>query len=263
MPQEFRNATIREADFSRARLDFFEWHDCTFERVCFDHASLQQVRLYGCHFNRCSFRSTDLRDASLSVGSGGAETEFVDTAFHRVDFRGATGCNLVFRSTSFHSCKLDRFVFDGPLCDGVAFLGKCNELTFRGTPKDSERNQLRLDLSRATVKWLNADYGIDLRQVVLPEDGSCLIIQDRIKAIEVLATRLCENDVGQSGYLVAKMLRGVYSERALSPLELSQDTVLISKAMIADFAETDDVNFVSSIFALIRSTAEAAGHVVR
>lgn len=259
---EFNDDTLRDINFSKARLDFSVWNDCCFERVCFDGAKLNQVRFFGCRFVDCSFRSADLRNSSFSVGRNGIETEIASTIFEKSDFRGASCSNPVFRSTSLLNCKLDGFVFDGALCEGVVFTGKYKELTFRGIPLDTERNRLRIDLSNASLAWLNADFGVDLSEVVLPADGSCLIIKDRLRAVASLCSRL-PREAGQAGGLVANVLNGLFSDRAVSTLEPTQDTILISKEMIADFAETDDANVVSSVFNLVRTICLSDGFLVR
>lgn len=259
---EFNGDTLREVDFSKIRLDFSVWNDCCFERICFDAVKLHQVRFFGCRFVNCRFCSADLRDASFSVGRNGIETEIVSTIFEKSDFRGASCSNLVLRSTSFLNCKLDGFVFDGALCDGVAFTGKYKELTFRGVPRDTERNRLRIDLSHAKVVWLNADFGVDLSEVDLPTDGSCFIIKNRLRAVASLCFRL-PREAGHAGSLVANVLSGLFSDRGLSALESTQDTILISKEMIADFAETDDETVVNSVFNLVRTICQSDGFLVR
>jgi uncharacterized protein YjbI with pentapeptide repeats len=258
---EFDDATLRQVDFSKARLDFSVWNNCSFEDVCFDRAKLQQVRFFGCRFQNCTFKSTSLADAAFSIGRGGAETEIMSTVFERSDFRGASCSNPVLRSTAFLNCKLGGFVFEGALCDNVVFAGKYKELTFRGLPGDSARNRLKLDLSKASLMWLNADDGIDLSDVVLPGDGSYLIIKNRLQAV----TRICDRlalDPTPGGQAVAKMLQGLFSDRGMSPLARAQDSLLISKAMIADFADTEDTILVSRIFKLIREVCQTEGFLV-
>jgi uncharacterized protein YjbI with pentapeptide repeats len=259
--QEFDDAKLREVDFSKARLDCSVWNHCHFERVKFDRTILNQVRFFGCRFVGCSFRNADLRDASFSVGRSGAGTIVEECVFDGANFRGASCSNPHFRSSSFAHCKLDGFVFDGASCERVTFEGKYDELTFRGTARDTERNRLSIDLSKANVTWLNADYGVDLRQVVLPADGSAMILSDRLRAVERVADRLLSG-ADESGLLTARVLRGLYSDRAISPLEKNQDTFWISKPMIGDFAETNDVDIVESIFALIGSTCRSEGCLV-
>lgn len=258
---QFEEATLCDVDLSKARLDFSVWNHCVFERVCFDRASLQQCRFFGCRFVNCSFCAATLRDASFSIGRGGLETEFVGTVFDNADFRGATCSNPILRSTSFLNCKLRGFVFDGALCDNVIFEGEYKELTFRGLPGDSLRNRLCVDLSRARLMWLNADFGIDLEPVALPSDDSCFIIRDRIRTISLLCSDL-QQEAGPARK-IANVLRALYSDRALSPLDRNQDSLLISRAMLADFAETEDPGTVGTPFDLMRNLCQSEGVLVK
>lgn len=256
--QEFSDATLRRIDFTKARLDFSVWNNCSFEHVRFDNAKLQNVRFFGCRFVDCSFRSTSLRDASFSVGRNGTETEIIRTAFEKADFKGASCHNLVMRSTSFLNCKLDGFVFDSAVFDNVDIAGEIDELTIRGTPGEPSRNRLHVDLSKASVTWLNADFGVDLTAMALPVDGSCIVLKERLRAITVLNTRLTQ-EAGDTGKEVARLLMAIYSDRSLSPMEPSQTTIAITHAQIKSLLETDDEAVTKPIFERIRSIAEQEG----
>jgi uncharacterized protein YjbI with pentapeptide repeats len=256
--QEFSDAALRRIDFSRARLDFSVWNNCCFEHVRFDNAKLQNVRFFGCRFVDCSFRSTSLRDASFSVGRNGTETEIIRTVFEKADFKGASCHNPVLRSTSFLNCKLDGFVFDSALCDSVDIAGEYDELTFRGMPGEPDRNRLRVDLSNASVTWLHADYGVDLAAMTPPADSSCIVITERLRAINVLNARLSQ-EAGDTGKEVARLLMAIYSDRSMSPMEPSQTTFAITHGQIRSFLETDDEAVTKPVFEKIRSIADQEG----
>jgi uncharacterized protein YjbI with pentapeptide repeats len=256
--QEFQDATIRRVNFSKARLNFSVWNDCHFDHVNFDGARLDSVRFFGCRFDACSFHSVELKDASFSVGRNGRETEINNTVFVKADFRGASCHNPVLRSTSFIDCKMDGFVFDGPLFDAVEIAGTYSELTVRGVHGEPARNRLRADLSKARLTWLNADYGVDLTAAILPADRSCLVITNRLCAVNRLCDRL-PLKLGETGDRVARVIEALFGNRAMSPLKPSQTTFLLSRGMIADFAETNDEDVVESVFTRIRLIAEQDG----
>jgi len=258
---EFTNATLRDIDLNNATISFSVWSDCTFERVDFGHTHMNHARFFGCRFFNCTFSRTGLRNASFSVGRNGLETEISATCFNHVDFRSASCSNPVLRLTRFRNCKLDGFVFDGALCEHVSFIGKYPELTFRGVPNDRDRNLLGIDLSYANITWLNADRGLNLHAVIPPLDGSCLIIKERVRAIDCICERL-PREAGAHGSLVSAVLVGLFSDRALSPLDPCQDMVLISKSMISDFAETTSTEIVNSIFFCVRAIAQSEGFLV-
>lgn len=254
----FDDATLRRVDLSKSRLDFSVWNNCHFCNVSFDSAKMLNVRFFGCTFHDCSFRSTALQNASFSVGRNGAETELVNTVFEKGDLRGASCNNPVLRAVRFVNCKFGQFVFDSPLCDQVDFVGKYEELTFRGTPREPARNNLRIDLSKADVFWLHADHGLDLTWVKLPADGSCMVITDRVRAVEILACRV-ETGGDEPAKKVANLLRSVYSDRGISPLEAGQTTFVISRRMVEYFADNPGPKRVAELFDKLRSIAQAEG----
>jgi uncharacterized protein YjbI with pentapeptide repeats len=256
--QEFCEASLRRIDFSKARLDFSVWNNCTFEHLRFDNAKLQNVRFFGCRFVDCSFRSTSFRDASFSVGRNGGETEIIRTVFEKADFQGTSCHSPVLRSTSFLNCKLDGFVFDSALFDNVHIAGEYDELTFRGMPGEPDRNRLHVDFSKASVTWLNADFGVDLTAMTLPADGSCIVIKERQRGIAVLNARLAE-EAGDTGKEVARLLMAIYSDRSMSPMEPSQTTFALTHGQIKSLLETDDEAVTKSVFERIRSIAEQEG----
>lgn len=258
--QKFYDVTLKRVDFSEARLDFSVWNDCRFEEVCFDRAKLCNVRFFGCTFGNCTFRSTLLSDASFSVGRIGAETEISDTVFESARFGGASCHNLVLRNCRFVRCKFGSFVFESPLCDHVEFVGRYKQLTFRGMPRDPERNRLRIDLTKTWLCWLNANHGLDLSWVRVPADGSCMVIADRLKAVEVLAEQL-DVQGSEAAKKVATLLRKLYTDRSISPLSQDQTTFLLSRAMIEDFA--GDAEQGAELFEKIRSIAEEEGFLAK
>jgi uncharacterized protein YjbI with pentapeptide repeats len=254
----FADATLKRVDLSEALLDFCVWNNCHFQQVSFDRAKLRNVRFFGCVLDGCSFRSTDLSDASFSVGRNGAETHIINTSFEKANFGGASCHNPVLKATQFVNCKLGKFVFDSPLCDGVTFVGKYKELTFRGTPGERGRNNLKVDLTKADVFWFDADHGLDLTWVKLPADASCMLITDRLRAVEVLAKAL-ESEGGEAAKKVAKVLRYVFSDAGVSPDDPAQKMFLISRRMVEDFADEPGEKVVEQIFRRLRETAEQAG----
>src|SRR5205807_2031460 len=98
-------------------------------------------------------------------------TLFWNTHFEKADFRGASCHNPVLKASQFVNCKFGQFVFDGPDCNEVTFVGQYKELTFRGTPDEPSRNCLKIDLRDASICWLHANHGLDLTWVKLPRDG--------------------------------------------------------------------------------------------
>lgn len=254
----FYDAVVRRVDFSHAQLDFSVWNDSRFEQVIFDSATLCQVRFYGCQFVDCSFRFTRLHDATFSVGRNGRETEILRTRFEKCNFGGASSENIVWQDVVFKHCKLQGFVFEASQCDRVSFIGKYKELEFRGTRGEVVRNRPTLSLADANLSWLHANHGIDLSHVILPRDGSCIVILDRLRAVEVIAERLTEM-YGERVANLARIFRGIFSNRGQSPLSQDQTMVFVSKRMLGEIGDDLPPEFVATIFDEIKSIAKSMG----
>jgi len=136
--------------------------------------------------------------------------------------------------------------------------GRCAALNVRGTPGESERNRFSVDLSDAQITWLNADYGVDLAAAILPSDGSCMVVTDRIRAVEVMGDRL-RSSAGVVGRRVADAMTALYSADAISPLEASQTTVFISVGMVEKMSRGSDRQDAETVFGLMRGVAEEEG----
>jgi uncharacterized protein YjbI with pentapeptide repeats len=256
--QKFDDVMLMRVDLSEAMLEFSVWNNCRFEEVTFDDASLRHARFFGCVFERCSFRSTALSHASLSVGRNGTETQVRNSSFDRAVLDGASCHNPVFMNVRFDRCKLGSFVFDSPLLDQVEFVGAYKSLSLRGMPKERERNRAKIDLAKARICWLNADDGLDLTWVKLPADGSCMLITDRVRAVKLLADRL-DAEGSAAGAKVGHMLLKLYSDKGISPLSADQTMFVLSRGMVADFAEESDPPRAAEIFEKVRRIAEEAG----
>jgi hypothetical protein len=147
------------------------------------------------------------------------------------------------------------------MCDHVDFAGEIDELTFRGMPGEPSRNRLHADLSKASVTWLNADFGVDLTAMTPPADGSCIVIKNRLRAITILNSRLSQ-ETGDTGKQVARLLMAIYSDRSMSPMEPSQTTFALTYGQIKYFLETEDEAITKPVFEKIRTVAQEEGFLV-
>lgn len=258
---EFTATSLRRVDLAKAKLDHSVWIKCAFHEVHFNHARLLGVRFFGCNFVDCTFASTTLRDTSFSVAQDGAETTLKRCTFTKADFRGASNYNPVFQDVQFIDCKLDGFVFNQPLCEGVEFYGKYKELTFKGMPGANERNRLGVNLRNAQIVWLHANHGLDLSLVTLPADGSCFVVGNRKLAIERMCDRLLtEMPVAK---MLAKILHSIFSDRSISPLSADQETLLVSQGMMSAIDDSLSDQQMAEAYQILRHTAQDEGFLLR
>ena len=234
--QKFDNVSFRSVDFSQSDLDFSVWSKCHFQEAKFDRASLQSCRFFGCGFTECSFVGTNCANGSFSVEIDGSETSFHRCLFENTKFRGVSWCKPTFTKTSFIRCRFSKGEFDGASFEASRFVGNYEELSFRGDASIGQRNRLDIDMTGADVAWLHANHGVDLAGLRLLPNGPSMVIQRRGDAIPILVRRLVSErkDAGA----VAYMLENIFTEKSVSPLSSSQQTVFISARMIQELDET-------------------------
>jgi hypothetical protein len=258
--QEVTAAILRRIDLFAAKLDHLAWIKCRFDHVRFDSARLQGARFFGCSFFDCTFTSTSLRDAAFSVAPDGTETILRECTLTKTDLKHASTFNVIFNNVKFIDCQLRGFDFNQPLCEKVEFVGKYDELTFKGMPRGGERNRLGIDLHRARVGWLHANHGLNLRSMILPEDGSCFIVTNRKSSIEYLCSYLSTQM--PTAKVLAKILRGIFSDRSISPLSPDQETFLLSRGMVLELDDSLSEQEAAKAFQLLRHAAQEQGYLL-
>lgn len=259
--QEIRDATLDRVDLKGADLSSCIWDGCTFDKVSFDQSQLGGGRFLGCVFEQCSFQGTNLKNTDFNLSWGGRETEISNTVFDGADFRGASFHNLRCRKSAFLRCKLGPLVFDAPMFQEVVFSGMYKALAFRGMPGEPERNRLGITLADAAITWLEADNGLDLSLIVLPSNGSCAVLRERIHAVEQLAVRLPEV-CGPVARVTAATLKRLYSDERASPLSPDQTFFMISKGMLNECDKALSPEDVERVFIAIKSIAGDSGYLV-
>jgi uncharacterized protein YjbI with pentapeptide repeats len=231
--KRFENVIFRDVDFSRSRLDSSVWSKCRFERVIFDRVSLQGSRFFGCNFVDCSFRATNFSNAALSPEMDGVECSLEACRFQKARFVGTSWSNPIISNSEFAECRFGKSVFDGAEFRSTRFSGTYEELCFRGIPDTPERNRLELDLTHADVTWLHANHGVDLTALRLPPNA--VVIKHRKNSIPIISRRLLSDC--REARIVAGMLVALFTDKSISPLSNSQDSIFISARMIMELDE--------------------------
>jgi len=259
--QKFEEVSLRRVDFAQSELDFSVWSRCHFEEVSFDRASLRNCRFFGCEFRVCSFLSTECANAAFSVGVDGTETSFRRCQFENARLRGVSWCKPSFAETSFIRCRFGQSEFDGASFEASRFVGHYDELTFRGDTSIGQRNCLDIDMTSAEVTWLNANHGVDLSCLRLLPLGPSIVVLKREEAIPAIAKQLgAERREAQK---LARMLENIFTEKSVSPLASSQQTVYISVGLIRELDESLSKDQAEGLLRVIREIAFDKGFAAR
>jgi len=174
----FESLILKDIDLSKAALRDGVWQDCRLERVRFDGARLLGTSLRSGLITESSFRGASLRDTHWGLKTRPGP-DVAGTDFSEADLRESTFDFPLFRDCRFSRTELRRVDFFGARFEGCVFEGLLDEVLFHGRwpwPEDPEVRDLRnpmtdVDFSRAELRWVEFDMGIDLSSCRLPTDG--------------------------------------------------------------------------------------------
>ncbi len=175
---EVRGCKLKGVDFSGAMLRDLRFFDSSFTDCRFDGADCREWRMWGCDVQRCSFRSADLRDASIGAWSKGRFMRWSEVDFSGADMRRIVASEAVFAGCEFANARLEHIDF-GSVFAGCHFAGHLREVQFYDRAFDSHQREpnrmLDCDFSEALLDWV-AFRRLDLDHVKLPSGPEHLVV---------------------------------------------------------------------------------------
>lgn len=194
-PDSFNGVHFVDYDFSFACLEDLWFEACVLDNILFCGANGTGFRDEASIFRQVDFTRACWYGATL--GLKGARYE--RCRFERTDLRRAFFYCGYFTDCHFSSAKWSRDVsFEGSHFIRSKISGKMRQLFFKAvedplvhdlcgySPVESN-SPIDLDLSAAQVEELLTIGPVDVSQVVLPQDGSALLIRDRAAGAQKLA----------------------------------------------------------------------------
>ena len=182
------NIIFENIDFSYANFENILFSKCKFIQCIFAHSRMISIHEEQCEFSNCTFKK-----GAISGWLGMGESIYRNVSFDSVKLVGINMSWPNFEKCQFVNCDLKRTDFGGSHFDGVKFIGKVEDVWFRGILKADEKNNrywkssyerwntikpMKVDFSDATLTYIDFSDYCDLSEVVLPKDGSCYLIQD-------------------------------------------------------------------------------------
>jgi uncharacterized protein YjbI with pentapeptide repeats len=180
---ELYRAQIRDVDFSYAYFGHAILKQCVFEHVFLTGVENSRWNERGCRFVGVDFTEARLRGAA--IGIDGSIYEHV--SFQGADFTGAVFVRPQFKDCDFSNAKLRQLDFNASNFVNCTFRGKLESVWFRKyypSKSDEQRmgkaspNEMRnVDFSQASLWDVVFTGGVDLSRVILPEDGSHILLR--------------------------------------------------------------------------------------
>jgi uncharacterized protein YjbI with pentapeptide repeats len=180
-----RGAHWKGIDFSGARLGFLQFFDSTIEDCSFDGATCHRWEVRGTTIADTSFRSADLREASLGgVREGHERNSFRQVDFTEADMRGTLWISCDMLGARFVETNLLQVDFQGTVFEECTFEGQLDSVIFRREPSQPFRNEAfppnemkGVDLRRAELRFVEF-RGLDMDDVQWPESPDYLVVDD-------------------------------------------------------------------------------------
>lgn len=173
-----KNVTSCDLDLSHCSLSSLWIENCTFENVNFRNADLRGISDLGNTFKNCFFTGTKFQTACLGYkGSSYRNCTFDAAKFNRAVFTRAE-----FDECSFINCKLKGVDFKASSFVDCAFVGKLDDVWFRGGfPLESlitefgqpRRNRMmNVSFQDAILHDITFSDCCDLSTIVVPREGN-------------------------------------------------------------------------------------------
>jgi uncharacterized protein YjbI with pentapeptide repeats len=191
---ELEQARFRDLDFSYSNFGRGIFRRCTFENVLFRHIDSHRWNERGCRFTDADFYKANLRNAGIGIRG----STYLRVSFRDADFSGASFYRGQFTDCDFSDARLREIDFLVSNLVNCKFRGKLESVWFRRCyphPAQEKRygkavpNEMRnVDFSEAELWGVTYTGGLDLSQVILPQDGSHILLRH----FDVALTRIRE-----------------------------------------------------------------------
>lgn len=182
-----RGISWKDLDFSKAQLQSLRLFDCTIENCCFDGADCQDWRMWGMQITDTSFRSANLRRATLGAVDDEKRNIYVHVDFTKADLRQTSNKSAQYNTCTFINTKLKKVDFQGSVFRDCKFSGLLEEVlfydhAFRGeTLPCNEMNGV--DFRHAQLHHVEFRR-LDMTNVMWPEDDEHIIVSDYVGSLD-------------------------------------------------------------------------------
>jgi hypothetical protein len=172
---KIKGKCFENIDLSASSFEGVWLQDCLLKSAKFDYANLGELKDHGNRFECCSF----VKALFVGAGLGYQKTLYKECLFEATNFKKSTFIAARFQSCRFDKAKLKGIDFYASSFDSCAFLGRLENVWFRGgypTSRDSEffgesePNLMRhVSFAEAELIGLNFTGGCDLSCIDMPK----------------------------------------------------------------------------------------------
>jgi uncharacterized protein YjbI with pentapeptide repeats len=183
----FKNYIFENVDFSFSTLSESQWEKCLFKNVTFAGAKADNSRFWACRFDNVVLEKTNLISALMNGTLQNDSGYFLNVHFVETDLRDTAYGNTLIKECKFIKCKLDQVDFHGGRFVNCKFVGKLDEVCFRGVEAINKKlfphrkaipnEMLNVDFSEAVLESVIFVDSIDLTHCVFPASDDYVTIR--------------------------------------------------------------------------------------
>lgn len=191
---QVRKKVIDSTDFSYAKISYSDWRYCKFSDCLFEGASLKEINVWACEFEKCIFTKADMSRSFLNMNIGANSGAYISCVFSKTDLTEASFKFPLIKNCIFEDCKLKATLFDGSRFEDCKFAGVVYDPIFsrysiyasksllcifnRVNPKDYPNEMKNVDFSEAQLIHPSFNYGMNLTCCIFPTGEDYIIIKD-------------------------------------------------------------------------------------
>lgn len=185
---KFSGKRFENIDFSGSDFSLSEFRKCKFLNCIFKEVNMQSITVVATTFENCIFQKTNFKGSYLfsriNYDFGGLKSCKIEDC----DFKVTTFGFPLIEDTDFLNCNLKSIDFNGSRFKGVKFVGKLDDVRFRGLGDDrgswfvktffkidpnKHRNIMDgVDFSGANLIYTLFSHSIDISRCIFPKDKS-------------------------------------------------------------------------------------------
>lgn len=194
--QRVKKLNIERADLSHSSFNNSWIENSTFEDVLMEKANFEEISDHGNLFKNVTFNKTKFNKASIGyMGSQYIRCKFENSSFSRTSFvRGE------FINSKFIDCKLKGVDFDASLFEDCSFIGKLEDVWFRGgygyssDEKEfgkAKKNRMKnVSFEDAMLEGVNFSNECELSTVIPPKLGNYKLFNNWANRLECLKNEI-------------------------------------------------------------------------
>jgi uncharacterized protein YjbI with pentapeptide repeats len=214
--QRIRNVVFKKIDFSFSTFDAGRIESSTFYEAKFESVDFSNIVDVGNEFRDCIFKNCKFNRAGL----GYSGTKFINCSFAGCNFSKAVFIRGEFNLCTFSDCKLKGVDFNASSFENCTFIGKVEEVWFRGGFALSsdikefgvakENKMKNVSFSNAILIDVTFSNNCNLSSIILPTSGQYFLFDNWLNRLEKLKETIAgwpkeqkvEGEIFANSYLV-------------------------------------------------------------